>query len=104
MAQRLANVYSRLLSWVTNCTYFPNPIDVDQFKRQRIYEKKKNALTVKTEVTDTEWALDYCRKNNINLEVEVYESPEHIDVREHPNLLGQYTVYVDVKSVNGTVH
>jgi hypothetical protein len=107
-AQRLANAVivstPDLLRWVTNCTYLPNPVDVDQFKPQRIYEKKKNALTVKTEVTNTKWALDYCRKNNINLDIEVYDRVQNPMIYANmPNLLRQYTVYVDIKSVNGTV-
>jgi hypothetical protein len=56
---------------VANCIHLPNPVDVGQFEPQRIYERKKNAVTVKNEVTDTGWTLDYCKNNNINLDIEV---------------------------------
>jgi glycosyltransferase involved in cell wall biosynthesis len=107
-AQRLADAVivstPDLLQWVTNCTYLPNPVDIDHFKPQTIYEKKKNALIIKTEVTDTRWVLDYCKNNNINLDIEVYDRAQspimHADM---PNFLRQYTVYVDIRYVNETV-
>lgn len=107
-AQRLADAVivstPDLLQWVTNCTYLPNPVDIDLFKPHTICEKKKNAVTVKTEVTDPRWALDYCKNNNINLDIEVYDRTQSpIMYADMPNFLRQYTVYVDIKYVNETV-
>jgi hypothetical protein len=107
-AQRLADAIivstPDLVQWVTNCTYLPNPVDVDHFKPDRIYEKKKNAITFKTEVTDIGWALDYCRDNNINLDIEVYDRAHSpIMYANVPNFLRQYTVYVDIRYINETL-
>jgi hypothetical protein len=107
-AQRLADAVivstPDLLEWVTNCTYLPNPVDIDLFKPHTNYEKKKNALTIKTEVTDTRWTLDYCKNNNINMDIEVYDRTQSpIMYADMPNLLRQYTAYVDIKYVNETV-
>lgn len=107
-AQRLADAVivstPDLLQWVTNCTYLPNPVDIDLFKPNTIYEKKKNALTIKTEVTDARRALDYCKNNNINADIEVYDrSQSPIMYADMPNFLRQYTLYVDIKYVNETV-
>jgi hypothetical protein len=69
-AQRLADAVivstSDLVDVVRGSTYLPNPIDIDHFKPDSTY-KNKIALTLKTEVTDAECTLDYCKKNNINL-------------------------------------
>jgi hypothetical protein len=107
-AQRLADAVivstPDLLQWVTNCTYLPNPVDIDLFKPLTIYEKKKNALTIKTEVTDTRWAIDYCNNNNINVDIEVYDRAQSpIMYADMPNFLRQYSMYVDIKYVNETV-
>lgn len=106
-AQRLADAIivstPDLLQWVTNCTYLPNPVDVDHFKPGRIYEKK-NALTFNTELTDIGWALDYCRDNSINLDIEVYDRAHSpIMYANMPNFLRQYTVYVDIRYINETL-
>jgi glycosyltransferase involved in cell wall biosynthesis len=107
-AQRLADAVivstPDLLQWVTNSTYLPNPVDIDHFKPCSINEKRKNALTLKTEVTDTPKALDYCKKNNINLDIEVYDRAQSpIMYADMPNFLREYTVYVDIKYVNNIV-
>lgn len=96
-AQRLADAVivstPDLLQWVTNCTYLPNPVDIDLFKPHTIYEKKKNAVTIKTEVTGPQWALDYCKNNNINLDIEVYDRTQSpIMYADMPNFLRQYRV------------
>jgi hypothetical protein len=107
-AQRLADAVivstPDLLQWVTNCTYLPNPVDTEYFKADTIYGKKKGAVTLNTEVTDTQWALDYCKKNNITFNIEVYDRTQiPIMYADMPDFLKQYSVYVDIRRVNVTV-
>ncbi|MBV9667874.1 MAG: hypothetical protein JO327_07060, partial [Nitrososphaeraceae archaeon] len=77
-AQRLADVVivstPDLLRLISKCIYLPNPIDIDHFKPDIITlkDEHKEALTIDTEVTDIQWALDYCRRHDINLDIEVY--------------------------------
>jgi glycosyltransferase involved in cell wall biosynthesis len=93
-----------LLSIVSDAIYVPNPVDTDHFKPQVIYEKKKRALTLKTEVNNAQWALDYCKNNNIRLDIEIYDrSLGPIMHADMPNFLGQYSVYVDIRYVNETI-
>ncbi len=94
----------RILRRVAKCTYLPNPVDTDYFKADTIYGKKRGAITLNTEVTDTQWTLDYCKKNNIIFEIEVYDRTQiPIMYADMPDFLKQYSVYVDIRRVNGTV-
>jgi glycosyltransferase involved in cell wall biosynthesis len=88
-----------------DAVYLPNPVDVEHFKPD-VAEKNtlKEALTIDTEVTDINWALGYCRNNNINLKIKVYQRMQHpITYAEMPNFLKQYKTYIDIRYVNKTL-
>ncbi len=87
--------------------YLPNPIDLDVFKPDAIISStindgiKKNAVTMDNEVTDIPWALEYLKKNNVNLDITVHDRIKHpLMYQDLPNFLKQYKTYVDIRYVN----
>lgn len=94
-----------LLSLAEGATYLPNPIDTEHFKPDENPRKdRKRALTIDTEATDVRWSLNYCKKNNINTNIEVYDRTQRpIMYGEMPNFLKGYDIYVDIRYVNGHV-
>lgn len=93
-----------LLGLVKNGIYLPTPVDTDHFKEDQTAKKEKKALTFNTEVTDTMQALEYLKRNNIMLEVEVHDrAKKPIMFRDMPTILNRYQLYVDVRYVNNAV-
>jgi glycosyltransferase involved in cell wall biosynthesis len=87
--------------------YLPNPIDLDVFKPDvkmpsaSEFGMKKNAVTMDNEVTDIPWALEYLKKNNIDLDITVHDRiKQPLMYKELPNFLKQYDTYVDIRYVN----
>ena len=87
--------------------YLPNPIDLDVFKPGAILRStsndalKRSAVTMDNEVTDIPWALEYLKKNHINLDITVHDRIRHpLMYRDLPNFLKQYKTYVDIRYVN----
>ncbi len=57
-----------------------------------------------TEVTNIPWILEHLRKNNLNLEIEVYNRIKNpLKYYELPAFLRRYKTYVDIKYVNGKI-
>ncbi len=64
----------------------------------------KSTLTFKTEVTDMHLVVDHCRKNNIQIPLEIYDRTQKpISYKEMPQFLRNYETYVDVRYVNGKI-
>ncbi len=87
-AQKLADAVCvstpDLLPLVRNGIHIPIPIDIFHFKPDNNSSAElKEAFTVNSEVTNIQRALDYCKKNGINLNI--------------------YKTYVDIRYVNDTV-
>ncbi len=88
--------------------YLPNPIDLDVFKPDAILHstsddglKRRCAVTMDNEVTDIPWALEYLKKNNIDLDITVHDRIRHpLMYQDLPNFLKQYKTYVDIRYVN----
>jgi hypothetical protein len=94
----------------TKKIYLPNPIDSDLFNQNdlRVIEDGSNsngkAVTMDTEVTNIPWILEHLRKNNLNLDVEVYNRIKNpLKYSELPAFLRRYKTYVDIKYVNGKI-
>ena len=63
--------------------------------------KRGSAVTMDNEVTDIQWALEYLKKNNINLDTTVHDGIRHpLMYQDLPNFLKQYKTYVDIRYVN----
>jgi hypothetical protein len=94
-----------LLQLVEGATYLPNPVDTEHFKAEENPRKnEKKALTIDSEVTDIPWALNYCKKNGINLNIEVYDRTHSpILYQDMPEFLKRYDTYVDIRYVNGHI-
>ncbi|MEJ7641165.1 MAG: hypothetical protein WKF36_03105 [Candidatus Nitrosocosmicus sp.] len=87
--------------------YLPNPIDLDVFKPGAAVPStsndglKRSAVTMDNEVTDIPWALEYVKKNHINLDITVHDRMRHpLMYQDLPNFLKQYKIYVDIRYVN----
>ena len=94
-----------LLKLVKRASYFPNPVDTEHFKPD-IYRlnRGKGALTIRSEVTDIDWALDYCKRNNVDLDIETYDRTQNpIMYQDMPSFLKRYNIYVDIRLVNGKI-
>jgi hypothetical protein len=105
-AQKLADAVcvstADLLSLVRNGILIPNPVDTEYFKPgSNPNEKLKDALIINSEVTKIQWAVDYYKKNNINLNIEVHDRTKNpISYTDFPNFLKNYDIYVDLRFVN----
>jgi hypothetical protein len=98
---------SDLLSLLPNAKYLPNPVDVEHFSKDNNVRKNRsnnNALTIKTETGNIERTLQYCKENNINLKIDVFDRTKTpLLHQEIPNLLKKYDTYVDIKIVNDKI-
>jgi glycosyltransferase involved in cell wall biosynthesis len=109
-AQKLADIVivstPDLLELVPKGVYLPNPIDIDHFNQNRISKKneQKEALIINTEVTNISCALDYCKKHNINLDIEIHDRISHpIMYHDMPYFLKKYKTFIDIRFVNKTL-
>jgi glycosyltransferase involved in cell wall biosynthesis len=94
-----------LLELVPKGIHLPNPVDTDHFKPDSISKnEQKEALTIDTEVTDIQWTLDYCKRHNIPLNIEVYNRiKDPIIYKDMPDFLRRYKIYVDIRYVNKNI-
>ena len=94
-----------LLKFVKRASYLPNPVDIEHFKTDDTrLNRGKRALTIRSEVTDIEWALDYCKRNNVDLDIETYDRTQNpVMYQDMPSFLKRYNTYVDIRLVNGKI-
>jgi glycosyltransferase involved in cell wall biosynthesis len=107
-AQRLADAVivstPDLLPLVSNAIYLPNPIDTDHFRPEKSSSKPERALTMDTEATDIRLTLNYCKKQNVELDIDVYNRiKDPIMYGDMPAFLKKYGLYVDVRYVDGKI-
>jgi hypothetical protein len=110
-AQHLANgivvATPDLLSQVEGAAFIPNPVDTEHFFPDRSENRlvsDKEALTMDTEATDCNLAMQQCRQNNIRLSIDVYDRMKGpIMYKDMPQFLKKYAVYVDIRYVNGQI-
>jgi hypothetical protein len=110
-AQRLADAVivstPDLLPLVSNGNYLPNPIDTDHFtpdKNSSPKLERPQALTMDTEATDVRLTLNYCKKHNVKLDIDVYNRiRDPIMYGDMPAFLNKYELYVDVRYVDGKI-
>ena len=108
-SQKLANEIlvstPDLLLLLPNAKHLPNPVDVDHFSKDNDTPhnkvNKNNALTIKTEIGNSEKVLEYCKKNNIDLKIDLFDRTKSpLLYEEIPNFLKKYNIYVDIRIVN----
>jgi hypothetical protein len=110
-SQKLANQIlvstPDLLLLLPHAKYLPNPVDVEHFSKDDNVSKNRsnnNALTIKTETGNIERTLQYCKENNINLKIDVFDRTKTpLLHQEIPNYLKKYDVYVDIRIVNDKI-
>jgi hypothetical protein len=108
LAQKLADMVlvatPDLIQYVDKAVYLPIPVDTEHFIPDAVPDQKKCALTFNTEVTDISRAIEYCNKNNIHLDIEVYDRTRNpIMYSEMPAFLKRYRVYVDIRYIKQTI-
>ena len=96
-----------LLLLLPYAKYLPNPVDVDHFSKDDTTHNKvnkNNALIIKTEIGNSEKVLEYCKKNNINLKIDIFDRTKSPLLYEKiPNFLKKYNIYVDIRIVNDKI-
>jgi hypothetical protein len=108
LAQKLADMVlvatPDLIQYVDKAVYLPIPVDTEHFIPDAVPDQKKCALTFNTEVTDISRAIEYCNKNNIHLDIEVYDRTRNpIMYSEMPAFLKRYQIYVDIRYIRQTI-
>lgn len=65
------------MSLLPNVKYLPNPVDLDHFSKDKatasINKINENALTIKTPTGNTEKSLQYCKEDNVDLKIDVFD-------------------------------
>jgi hypothetical protein len=85
---------------VDNMIYMPNPVDTDHFTLGSGPDDK--AFTIRTTRGDSQWVLDYLKKNNFDIRVDVIDREANpIQYSEVPAFLKKYGTYVDIKYIDG---
>ena len=94
-----------LIQNVVKGVYLPIPIDTEHFFPDLIANNnKKCALTLKTEVTNISKVIEYCKSNNIDLDIEVYDRTKNpIMYADMPKFLKRYKIYVDIRYIQQTI-
>jgi len=94
-----------LLTLVYKGEYISIPVDLLHFRPDKpLKEKFRKALTINTEAIDIQLAISYCKKNGVDLDIEIYDrirSP--ILYADMPSFLKKYEVYVDIRFVKETL-
>jgi hypothetical protein len=108
-AQKLADAVCvstpDLLPLVRNGIHIPIPIDIEHFSpKNNSKGDLKDAFTINSEVTNIQRAMDLCKKNQINLNIEVIDRTKNpILYANIPDFIRGYRTYVDIRYVNDIV-
>lgn len=94
-----------LLQNVVKGVYLPIPVDTEHFVPDRKpNNNKKRAVTFRTEVTNVSKVMEYCKSNNVNLDIEVYDRTKNpIMYADMPNFLKRYEIYVDIRYIKDAI-
>lgn len=94
-----------LLSLVYKGEYIPIPVDLQHFKPNKSSQEKfRKALTMNTEAIDIQRAISYCKSNNVDLDIEIYDRIKTpVLYADMPVFLKKYEVYVDIRFVKETL-
>ena len=80
--------------------HIPNPVDTEHFTQ--CDGCKDGAFTIRTTRGDTEWVIDYLKRNNIGLQIDVIDREVNpIPYAQFPDFLKRYKTYVDIKYIDG---
>ena len=108
-AQKLADAVCvstpDLLPLVRNGIHVPIPIDIEHFRPKNNPNRElKEAFTINSEVTNIQRALELCKNNQINLNIEVIDRTKNpITYTNIPDFIRGYRAYVDIRYVNDIV-
>ena len=108
-AQKLADAVCvstpDLLPLVRSGIHIPIPIDIEHFSpKNNSKGDLKDAFTINSEVTNIHRAMDLCKKNHINLNIEVIDRTKNpILYADIPDFIRGYRTYVDIRYVNDIV-
>jgi len=85
--------------------HIPIPIDIEHFSPINDSKRElKDAFTINSEVTNIQGALDLCKKNQVNLNIEVIDRTKNpIMYSGIPDFIRGYRTYVDIRYVNDII-
>ena len=85
--------------------HIPIPIDIEHFSPNNDSKRElKDAFTINSEVTNIKRALDICKKNQINLNIEVIDRTKNpIMYAGIPDFIRGYRTYIDIRYVNDII-
>ena len=90
-----------LKAYVNSMICIPNPVDTEHFTPGAA---ESGAFTIRTTRGDSQWVLDYLKRNNIDLSVKVVDrDASPMQYSEIPALLRRYGTYVDIKFIDGVL-
>ena len=94
-----------LLNYVKNekAQYFPNPVDTEHFKKPSFSVSPEKSLMIVYNRMDMQWTTDYLSNNNFNPAsyTIIDRSSNPILYSQLPTVLQQYSIYVDIKYIDG---
>jgi Glycosyltransferase Family 4 len=92
-----------LKAYVSDMRFIPNPVDTEHFT-PGTSTLEDRAFTINTTRGDSHWVLDYLKKNNIDLSVDVIDRATNpIQYSQVPSFLKKYGTYVDIKYIDGVL-
>jgi glycosyltransferase involved in cell wall biosynthesis len=87
----------------SDITHLPNPVDTEHFRSDG-NNVGNGAFTIRTTRGDSQWVLDYLRRNGVDLQVDIVDRENNpIPYSQVPTFLKQYGVYVDIKYIDRTL-
>jgi len=90
-----------LKAYVSSMACIPNPVDTEHFTPG---VADSGAFTIRTTRGDSQWVLDYLKRNNIDLSVDVVDREANpIQYSQVPAFLKRYGTYVDIKYIDGVL-
>ena len=104
-AQQTANsvlVSTRdLLPRTRDAIHLPTPIDTEHFTL-RTSKGNDVAFMIDNEMTNANFALDYCKRGGITMPIKIYDRTlEPVLYKYMPKFLKKHSIYVDIRFVNG---
>lgn len=90
-----------LLAYVNNAKYIPLPLDTEHFNAKNKEFQTKDSLTFNTETSNIAQTIQYCKDNNVNLDLEIHDrTSSPISYNDMPSFLKKYKKYIDIRFVN----
>jgi glycosyltransferase involved in cell wall biosynthesis len=96
-----------LLNYVKNdkVQHLSNPVDTEHFRKNSSRESSARSLMITSDRMDIQWILSHLARSNLNLNIDttIDRSSNPVPYSKLPSLLYQYSVYIDIKYIDGVL-